>query len=466
LEDANSQLEEANIQLLKEVIERELAERSLEKRILFEKKLQNISGAFVKMSSFKEAVLIALENLSELTGSQSSKVIMCSKEMSAHLRVLYTIKNDSIGSSYPENIKMLSEVIKTSTVYYTDNRSDIDDLYSFNNSDILSLVLIPLNIEGVLTAFIELDNVDNVVEWTSDEMKNLETASLIIAMAFERESIEQHFRQSQKLESIGILAAGIAHEINTPAQYVKDNVIFLKESFEQITIILNKYQSLLEDVKNKSIHSRRVEEIEIAKEDAEFDYLMEETPLAINEAGVGVSRIANIVRAVKNFSHPGVVAKTKVDVNESIRSSVAVAKNEWKYVAEVILTLDPDLYLIDGYASEFNQVILNLIINAAHAISDNMYAKNSAALGTIDIITKNKDDSVNIIIRDTGIGIPDNIKDKVFDPFFTTKNVGKGTGQGLAISHNVITKHNGSIFFDSIHGEGTTFTIKLPKGEL
>ena len=164
---------------------------------------------------------------------------------------------------------------------------------------------------------------------------------------------------------------------------------------------------------------------------------------------------------MKEFSHPGPVEKMPVDINRAIESTILVSKNEWKYVAEVTTDLDRELPPVPCLAGEVNQVILNLIVNAAHAIAD--ANKDSGGKGSIHISTRNCSECVEIRVRDTGCGIPKAIQSKVFDPFFTTKPVGKGTGQGLAIAHSVIVqKHNGTIQFESEPGSGTTFVIQLP----
>jgi signal transduction histidine kinase len=175
----------------------------------------------------------------------------------------------------------------------------------------------------------------------------------------------------------------------------------------------------------------------------------------------GVDHVARIVRAMKEFSHPGPGEKAPLDINRAIASAVLVSKSEWKYVAEVTTDFDPALPLVPCLAGEFNQVILNLIVNAAHAISD--VVRDSARTGRIHITTRSDGDAVEIRVEDTGCGIPKANQSKVFDPFFTTKPVGKGTGQGLAIAYGVIVqKHGGEIQLESEPGSGTTFIIRLP----
>ncbi|RLB20288.1 MAG: histidine kinase, partial [Deltaproteobacteria bacterium] len=179
----------------------------------------------------------------------------------------------------------------------------------------------------------------------------------------------------------------------------------------------------------------------------------------------GVERVTKIVRAMKEFSHPGSPEKTPVDINHAIDNAITVAKNEWKYVADIETDLDPDLPPVPCLPADLNQVILNLIINAAHAI-EKVVGNNGNRKGKIRVITRKDNGWAEIAISDTGCGIPDSIRHRIFDPFFTTKEVGKGTGQGLSIAHSIIVdKHGGTIDFESREGKGTTFTIKLPLGQ-
>ncbi len=201
------------------------------------------------------------------------------------------------------------------------------------------------------------------------------------------------------------------------------------------------------------------------KEETDFNYLQEEIPKAIKQTLEGVERVAKIVRAMKEFSHPGPKEKTPTNLNRAIENTVTVARNEWKYVAEITLDLDPDLPLVPCLPQEFNQVILNLIVNAAHAIGD-VVGHGGQEKGTISVSTRRKGDKVEIKVADTGTGIAPEIRSKIFDPFFTTKEVGKGTGQGLAIARSIIVdKHGGTITFETEVSKGTTFTICLPLAE-
>ena len=278
----------------------------------------------------------------------------------------------------------------------------------------------------------------------------------------ERTMLQDQLARAHKLEAIGQLAAGIAHEINTPIQYIGDNVYFLGQSFAVLRHVFGKFQSLLAAAKAGELFPQLVAEAEREAEQAELGYLTVEIPLAIEQSLDGVRRVAEIVRAMKEFSHPEVRRKVPVDINRSIESTLTVARNEWKYVAEVTTDLDERLAVVPCVPGELNQVILNLIVNAADAIAE-VAGDPPARKGTISIRTRALDDKAEIRIRDTGGGIPNQIASRVFDPFFTTKGPGKGTGQGLAIAHAVVVeRHGGSINFETESGKGTTFIIRLP----
>jgi two-component system, NtrC family, sensor kinase len=266
---------------------------------------------------------------------------------------------------------------------------------------------------------------------------------------------------SQKLESIGQLAAGIAHEINTPMQYIDNNTSFLKDSILSLSTYIYSLQQLVRnsDRVDASLIEKQIAELE---NQYELGYLLEEIPKAIEQTGSGISRITNIVKAMKDFAHPGKKEKSYYNINRGIEVTSTIAHNEWKYVAELELNLSDKLPPVYCLQDELNQVILNMIINATHAIEEKN-GKNSPVKGKITIDTFQEKDFAVIKITDTGMGIKKEHRDRIFDPFFTTKEVGKGTGQGLSISHDVITnKHNGTITVESELGIGTTFTIKIP----
>lgn len=274
------------------------------------------------------------------------------------------------------------------------------------------------------------------------------------------EKLNQRLAQAQKLESIGELAAGIAHEINTPIQYVGDNTRFVQTACGDLTGVLECCQKLV-SAEPSSIASTTATLRSLMTE-ADVDYLLEEIPFAITQTLEGVNRVANIVRAMKEFAHPGVSEMTMCDLSKSIENTVMVARNEWKYVADLETRFDPNLPMVPCLPGELNQVLLNMIVNASHAIADTL-GESPEQKGKIMIITKLAAPHAEIRIADSGSGMPKEIIERIFTQFFTTKAAGKGTGQGLAIAQSVVVeKHGGTIEVESELGKGTTFVIRLP----
>jgi two-component system, NtrC family, sensor kinase len=277
-----------------------------------------------------------------------------------------------------------------------------------------------------------------------------------------RQEEEMKLRLAQKLESMGLLAAGIAHEINTPTQYITDNARFLTTAFAQVQQALAAYRNLAQRAKAAGVLSAEVAAVETAERENELSYYEQEVPRTLEQSLQGLERVSKIVRALKEFSHPGSPLRTPFDVNRAIENAATVCRNEWKYVAELVTDFDPSLPLVPCLADEINQAILNLIINAAHAIADAL-PKGSAQKGCITLSTRVDGEWAVIAVGDTGTGIPEAIRERIFEPFFTTKPLGKGTGQGLAIVRSVVVgKHQGQVSFETAMGKGTTFTLRLP----
>lgn len=275
----------------------------------------------------------------------------------------------------------------------------------------------------------------------------------------EQKRLEQQLSQAQKLESIGQLAAGIAHEINTPMQFLGDNIEFLSECAGRLFTVVDRYRDLLEGESPMSWQERR-EEITRIAEQCRFERIRSQVPGAIEECREGIQRTVGILKAMKDFSHPGTKTKVLADLNQAIQSTVTISRNRWKYAAELDLDLDPALPMAPVHLGEINQVLLNLVVNAADAVAERHGEGN---LGRIAVRTRHVDDHILIEVEDNGCGMPDHVAAKAFDPFFTTKAVGKGTGQGLSIAHNVVVSmHAGDIDLSSAEGEGTTFRLRLP----
>jgi PAS domain S-box-containing protein len=278
----------------------------------------------------------------------------------------------------------------------------------------------------------------------------------------ERYLLEAQLAQAQKLESIGRLAAGIAHEINTPIQFIGDNTRFLKDSINELQRVLAADADALAAIGATGSLHEVIRAAESARTDADVDYLMAEIPRALKESLDGIERISKIVLAMKEFSHPGTNERIPIDLNRAIESTIAVSRNEWKYVAEIQTDLDPGMPPVLCLPGELNQVVLNMIVNAAHAIDDRN-AASARAKGVISITTTHEGGQAVIQISDDGSGMPEETRKLIFDPFFTTKEIGKGTGQGLAIARSVVVgKHDGTIDVRSEVGVGTTFVIRLP----
>jgi PAS domain S-box-containing protein len=258
--------------------------------------------------------------------------------------------------------------------------------------------------------------------------------------------ITQQLEQQNKLESIGQLAAGVAHEINTPAQFIANNLRFLRDQFDTL----------------QSAMPQRTMDEQSTPAQKKLNILRDEFPKAIVQSLDGIDRITGIVTALRNFSHPGAPKISSANLNEGLKSTIEVSRNEWKYVADLDVLLDPKLPNVDCYPLEINQVFLNILINAVHAIRENQKEKGPEK-GKITIATSHAEDWVEVRISDTGSGIPKEVQSRIFDPFFTTKEIGQGTGQGLTISHNIIVqKHHGTLHFETEIGRGTTFIIRLP----
>jgi PAS domain S-box-containing protein len=274
----------------------------------------------------------------------------------------------------------------------------------------------------------------------------------------DRDRLELDLRLAQKLEAVGQLAAGVAHEINTPVQFIGNSVTFLKRAADKLLTLTNVYHQLLhtDEPIDKEERQRRAV---AAEEDSDLEYLTERIPPAIERALDGIERVSEIVRAMRQFAHPS-TERTLIDVNAGLQTTLIVARNEYKYVADVELDLG-ELPLVMASGGDLNQVFLNLIVNASHAIEARV--RDTDLRGTITVRTRADDGGVLITVSDTGCGIPAEIAGRVFDQFFTTKPVGRGTGQGLAIAHTIVVeRHHGAINFEPNPGGGTTFRVLLP----
>ncbi len=276
----------------------------------------------------------------------------------------------------------------------------------------------------------------------------------LVRVHSESKRLELELHQAQKLEAVGRLAAGIAHEINTPIQFIGDNTHFLSDAFGAMASML----ALLREVVARAAPGE-AEAVAEAAARLELDYFVENVPATVRQTIEGVDRVASIVRAMKEFAHPDQKEMVATDLNRALQATLDVARNEYKYVAELAVELN-ELPPVTCHPGDLNQVFLNLLVNAAHAIGDRQ--KASGGRGRIGVTTLQDGGEVVVAISDTGGGIPEAIRDKIFEPFFTTKEVGRGTGQGLAIARSILEQHHGSLTFETVEGVGTIFFVRLP----
>lgn len=279
----------------------------------------------------------------------------------------------------------------------------------------------------------------------------------VIADVSERHEREVEAQHLQKLEALGRLSAGLAHEINTPIQFVGDNARFLAESYETMLKLVLRYRHVLSGEVGALSWEQRQEEIRQAEEEADVEYLAEEVPTAVRQSLDGVERVASLVRAMKTFSHPGAGGQSEADLNDALQATVTVARNQIREVADTELDLG-ELPPVVCNVGDLNQALLNMVLNAGDAIEE------KGERGKITVTSRTDGDHVVIAITDTGMGVPEDLKRRIFEPFFTTKTVGRGTGQGLALVRGVVDQHAGSITVESRSGVGSTFTIRLPIG--
>jgi PAS domain S-box-containing protein len=280
----------------------------------------------------------------------------------------------------------------------------------------------------------------------------------------EQRRMESQRMQGQKLEALGQLAAGIAHEINTPMQYVGDNIFFLNSAFADMLTLVGQYKTIVDDLKMDPAKADLVDRASTAEDAADIAYLSESVPKAIAATQDGIGRVRKIVIAMKEFSHPGRSEKGDENLNHAIESTLTISANVWKHAANLETAFDPDLPLVHCHLGEINQVVLNLIVNAAHAIDDYRTTIGpEAPLGTLRVETGVRNGYAEIRITDTGGGIPEHVQHRLFEPFFTTKEVGRGTGQGLTLARSIVVEHhNGFVDFTTAAGKGTTFVVGLP----
>jgi two-component system NtrC family sensor kinase len=322
----------------------------------------------------------------------------------------------------------------------------------------LHLLLIAFNVWVNRATLVAGDRQRTAIERANHELRAAHEQ--LAAATDHRLHAETELRQAQKLEAVGRLASGVAHEINTPVQFVNDSVHFLRDAMHDLMVVVEKLQAVRRAVEDGTAAAAVAVAAAEAEEAADLPYLAVHVPKALERSIDGLGRVAAIVRSMKELAHPEAREMVAVDLNRAIQSTLTIARHEYKYVADVETDLG-ELPAVLCHGGDLNQALLNIVVNAAHAIDD--VVRGTERRGRITVKTRCHGDDVVIAIGDTGAGIPEDIRDRIFDPFFTTKAVGQGTGQGLAIARSVIVDHHGGeLRVESTMGHGTTFIIRIP----
>jgi signal transduction histidine kinase len=295
---------------------------------------------------------------------------------------------------------------------------------------------------------------------SADELRDQVAAlQAIVAELRARDHAEVKQRHSLKLQALGQITSGVGHELNTPLQFIGDNLHFLRDGLQGMLVMVDALRTVREAARVGPVDPSLVAIADEAEQSADYDYLTQRLERIFARTFDGLQRITSIVEAMRRFTHPR-NELAPVDLNQSLETTLTLARNEYKYVAKVVTELG-DVPAVLGHASDLGQVFLNLIVNAAHAIADR--GAGEGGLGTIVVRTLRDGDAVVVTISDTGCGIPAELHDRIFEPFFTTKEPGRGTGQGLTLVHAVIVDgHHGQVTFDTEVGRGTEFRLRLP----
>jgi PAS domain S-box-containing protein len=446
--------------LLFDISERKEAEEKLEK---MNKKLKTRSQALARANKQKERIVKRLKNTKD---TLRHLLVRNTRLLNSMNQALIGIDRDGAVFQWNRRAEDLFGIPAPDAIGKKLSRCDIEWEWEKVNRflDEARSEEKHLNVESV--SYLRADGVEGVIDMEFSPMvegKGDCSEYLILATdTTERRIIEMQLHQAQKLESIGQLAAGIAHEINTPMQYIGDNTRFMGDAFDDLSKLVERLRSMVSQYSGDEEKRPWMEKIEEAMEEADVEFLLDEVPSALGQSFEGIERVSKIVKSMKEFSHPGSKDKTLVDINKALDTTISISRNEWKYVAKMETDLNSQLPEVFCLQDEVNQVFLNLIINAAHAIEEKV-GDGSEGKGVIKVSTSLEDGCVVVRVADTGTGISKEIQDRIFDPFYTTKEVGKGSGQGLAIAYSIIVdKHGGNLTFDTKLGEGSEFTVKLP----
>jgi signal transduction histidine kinase len=322
-----------------------------------------------------------------------------------------------------------------------------------------SSIVYPLTAAGSLVGLLTFNRTAEGRDYTEADLDVASVLASQIVLALENARFVEQNATSERLAAVGLLAAGIAHEINTPVQFVGDSMYFLRQSFADLSSLLELHMDLAAAVAGGRPTAGILDAIAACSPAAAVPELLEEIPRALERAAEGLDRVVEIVRAVKQFGRPDGRERAPVDVNRQLATTLTIARGEYKHVADLVTDLG-EIPCVLGHAGELGQVFLNLVVNAAHAVAD--ANRGSGAMGTITVRTRLDGGAVVVTVADTGCGIPEDVRARIFDPFFTTKEVGRGTGLGLSIARSIVDRHGGAISFETEVGRGTTFTVRLP----
>lgn len=392
------------------------------------------------------------------------------QQSSSDTDILYAYSRDiniAVDTYATLDAHMASSLIKAGEVLClpdSDNPNALDNSALLEAHQIYAYIGMPLYVNGKIYGVLNFyDTTQRLFTFSEREKTFMKLASQWIASEIERDiflKTQKRLEEARRLESVGQLAAGVAHEINTPTQFVGDNLRFVQQSIEQLNTLLTYIQHLSQS--DTVSHQALTAEVAHLKHKVDIDFVLSEIPLALSQSLDGLQRIKAIVKAMKNSVHPDNVDMQLADINQEIQSACVLSRSEWKLVCNIEMHLDENLPKVYCLPFAINQVVLNMLINASHAIADAVKAGRYEK-GLIKISTKAMAEYAEIHIIDNGSGIPKAAQPKIFDPFFTTKEVGVGTGQGMSLAYNVINdKHKGVIDFESEEGVGTHFTIKIP----
>lgn len=397
----------------------------------------------------REILSISLANIGEaiVTISISGEIVLFNK---AAQKITEYAEIEAVGKPAKEILRILDEKTNKLLEDPIGHLLKIDTTFDINTPHRRPVLLTKTNKKILISG--------KITPVQIDQHKHTGYV-LVFDDVTEKELLAAQSMLSSKMESIGQLAAGIAHEINTPIQYLGDNLHYVQHALEKYIETDQRQTRILQSIANSN---KAAKDVLNFRNSQRIDHLNKEIPTAIQESYEGLERVRKIVTAIREFSHPSVKEKAYSDINKSIQTTITISKNEWKYCAEMETDLDPNLPLVLCRIDELNQVLLNMIVNAAHAIQEKQ-TKNEKEKGKITIKTGLVKGKASIAITDTGCGISEEIVNRIFDPFFTTKDVGKGTGQGLSLAYNIIVNHHhGAIHVSTKENIGTTFTIELP----